>query len=137
MKFAGIALLRDGNLLLCKRSPNMERYPSTWSVPAGYVEESETTSECAVRELWEETHISVLEKYTKLAGVIDKKPGIFYLYYTIIPEFYTPVLDGEHVDFGYFKVDDLPTPMDPDMIIFLKKIINENDQKRRRNQKSI
>ena len=75
MKFAGIALLRDGNLLLCKRSPNMERYPSTWSVPAGYVEDSETTSECAVRELWEETHISILEKYIKLAGIIDKKPG--------------------------------------------------------------
>ena len=123
MEFAGIALWCGENVLLCKRSHDMEKFPNTWSVPAGYVEEGETPLVCSIRELWEETHIPVLEKYTKLAGFIDKKPGMFYLYYTDIPEFYTPLLDCEHSDFGYFSLDNLPTPMDPDMIILLKKII--------------
>ena len=123
MEFAGIALIIKGHVLLCKRSPEMENYPNTWSVPAGHVEVGETTLVCAVRELYEETNITAIESATKLAGVIDKKVGLFYLYYTEIPKFYVPLLDCEHVDFGYFKIDSLPNPMDPDMIRLIKKIM--------------
>ena len=123
MEFAGIALLIEDQVLLCKRSPDMEKYPNAWSVPAGHVEMGETTLACSVRELYEETNIPVLESATKLAGVIDKTEGMFYLYYTEIPKFHVPLLDCEHVDFGYFKIDKLPNPMDPDMIILLKKIM--------------
>ena len=123
MEYAGIALLIKDHVLLCKRSPHMENYPNVWSVPAGHVEKGETPLVCAVRELYEETHIPALESATKLEGVIDKKEGLFYLYYTEIPEFHVPLLDCEHVDFGYFKLSNLPKPMDPDMIRLLKKIM--------------
>ena len=122
MEFAGIALLRNGQVLLCKRSPDMEKYPNVWSVPAGHVEEGETPEVCAVRELMEETCIPVGGEI-KLAGIIDKVDGMFYLYYVEIPEFHVPILDVEHVDYGYFKIDNLPNPMDPDMIRLLKKIM--------------
>jgi len=123
MEFAGIALLRKGQILLCKRSPDMEKYPNVWSVPAGHVEDGEDPMDCAVRELYEETCIPVNESSIKLAGIIDKGEGLFYLYHTEIPEFHVPILDIEHVDFGYFKIDNLPYPMDPDMIRLIKKIM--------------
>mgnify|MGYP001194889449 FL=1 len=122
MEFAGIALIRKSQVLLCKRSPDMEKYPNVWSVPAGHVEEGEKPEDCAVRELMEETHIPIGGEI-KLAGVIDKVDGMFYLYYTEIPEFHIPMLDMEHVDYGYYKMDNLPHPMDPDMIRLLKKIV--------------
>ena len=122
MEFAGIALLRHDQVLLCKRSPDMGKYPNVWSVPAGHVEEGETPDVCAIRELDEETCIPIGGEI-KLGGIIDKVEGMFYLYYTEIPEFHIPILDLEHVDYGYFKIDNLPHPMDPDMIRLLKKIM--------------
>ena len=100
----------------------MEKFPNVWSVPAGHVEEGEDPEECAIRELYEETCIPVGGEI-KIAGIIDKVGGMFYLYYTEIPKFHVPILDMEHVDFGYYKIDSLPHPMDPDMIRLLKKIM--------------
>lgn len=55
--FAGVAVVRDGQVLLVERGtpPRVGR----WSLPAGYLEYDESPAACAVRELEEETGIAV------------------------------------------------------------------------------
>jgi 8-oxo-dGTP diphosphatase len=48
------ALLRNGRVLLCHRSPSREWYPDVWDLPGGHVEDSESAEVALVRELAEE-----------------------------------------------------------------------------------
>lgn len=47
-------LVRDGAVLLARRSPHRATYPGLWSFPGGHVEESETLEAALVREVGEE-----------------------------------------------------------------------------------
>jgi ADP-ribose pyrophosphatase YjhB (NUDIX family) len=47
----------DGRLLLCRRAIEPRR--GHWTVPAGFMEERETTREGALREAWEEARCTV------------------------------------------------------------------------------
>lgn len=47
-------------VLLGKRSPNSDAYPNMWCLPGGFLDvDEETTEDCAVRELREETGLMV------------------------------------------------------------------------------
>jgi 8-oxo-dGTP diphosphatase len=61
---AAAAIIRDGKILLVKRgvAPKI----GLWSLPAGFIEVDETVSECAVREVKEETGLDV-----ELTGILD------------------------------------------------------------------
>lgn len=48
------ALVRDGRVLLCHRSPARRWYPDVWDLPGGHVEPGETPYDALVRELREE-----------------------------------------------------------------------------------
>ena len=54
---AGVVLVRDGCLLMTRRS--IEPYRGLWCLPAGFVEENEGTATCAAREAREETGFEV------------------------------------------------------------------------------
>ncbi len=47
-------LVRDGAVLLTKRSPAKRVYPDTWSFPGGHVEQGEALDDALVREVGEE-----------------------------------------------------------------------------------
>lgn len=49
---AGAIAEYDGKILLCKR--NIEPRKGFWTLPAGYMEMSETSEQAAARETWEE-----------------------------------------------------------------------------------
>jgi 8-oxo-dGTP pyrophosphatase MutT (NUDIX family) len=53
------AMIKDGRILLCHRSPNRRWYPNVWDLPGGHVEAGETSSEALKRELLEELGVSV------------------------------------------------------------------------------
>jgi len=53
------AMIKDGRILLCHRSPNRRWYPDVWDLPGGHVESGETSTEALKRELLEELGVSV------------------------------------------------------------------------------
>ncbi|MCP1622509.1 NUDIX hydrolase [Pseudomonas nitroreducens] len=52
---AGCIIERDGKYLLCQRG--IPPRPGTWTLPAGFMENGETTEQAALREVWEETGV--------------------------------------------------------------------------------
>ena len=50
--------VRDGMVLLARRSPHRSAYPGLWSFPGGHVEHQETLTEALVREIREEVGLT-------------------------------------------------------------------------------
>ena len=57
---AGI-LVRDGKVLLCRRSAERDWYPGVWDLPGGHIETHESAAQALIRELHEELGVSVAE----------------------------------------------------------------------------
>ena len=107
-KAVGVLISHGNEFLLCTRSPEARVLPGAWSVPAGSVETGERMLHAAIRELYEETRIPLLEdQLQKLAIFKD-----FCLFYHVSLFRYYPILDVEHVGYAYFNGDELPFPMD-------------------------
>ena len=51
------ALLEEGRILLCHRSPDRRWYPNVWDLPGGHVEPGEDCRQALKRELLEELGI--------------------------------------------------------------------------------
>jgi 8-oxo-dGTP pyrophosphatase MutT (NUDIX family) len=125
-EYAGLLIKCKDRYLLCKRSIEAF-YPETWSVPGGEVKLTEKPDEAAVRETLEETqiliHIEDTTHVTTLTGSAHDG-GDFHLYMTEIIAEQSPVLDFEHVAFGWFMFKGLPRPMGPglqDAILGIEK----------------
>ena len=56
------AILRNekGEILLLRRSENSHSNPGKWDLPGGKLDHREPLEEAAVREVWEETGISIV-----------------------------------------------------------------------------
>jgi ADP-ribose pyrophosphatase YjhB (NUDIX family) len=54
---AGILLVRDGRILLTRRSEEMSQGAGRWAFPGGFVEAGESAEEAAVRETREEANV--------------------------------------------------------------------------------
>jgi 8-oxo-dGTP pyrophosphatase MutT (NUDIX family) len=83
----------------------------TWGVPKGHLEAGETFEECARREVFEETGISI-ELENKLHSITarfknERKTVIVFLARQICDKIAHPH-DGENVDVAWFKEDELP-----------------------------
>jgi ADP-ribose pyrophosphatase YjhB (NUDIX family) len=52
---AGCIVEQDGKYLLCQRA--IPPRPGTWTLPAGFMENGETTEQAALREVWEESGV--------------------------------------------------------------------------------
>ena len=63
-------------ILLVRRSPTSNAYPNYWAIPGGKMEINETTEQCAIRELKEETgfDIFVLPKTARIYDRVDRDP---------------------------------------------------------------
>lgn len=59
------AVFRDDQILLVR-----ERREGRWSLPGGWADVGQTPSECAVREVWEESGFRV--RATRVIGVFDR-----------------------------------------------------------------
>jgi ADP-ribose pyrophosphatase YjhB (NUDIX family) len=61
---AGCIIEREGHYLLCQRA--IPPRVGTWTLPAGFMENGETTEQAALREVWEETGVraEILSPYS-------------------------------------------------------------------------
>ena len=107
-----------------------------WGVPKGSMEHGETVREAAIREVKEETGISIgIDKYT-----VPVKIGKMYLYTTIIDDSQPlhPCDTGEIKDIKWFAISDL-SEMGPNTVtVPFRKVINflTNYMKKRKEENS-
>lgn len=63
----GVILIKEGKILLGKRHPDPDKADSAfrsageWCIPGGKLDFGETFEECAIREVFEETGIKILD----------------------------------------------------------------------------
>lgn len=101
MKTIGVAvkaiILRDGNLLLLKKSKEENVAPETWDLPGGRVEYGEAPQKALEREVFEETGLRVsVDSPTRVWSFMDGKlhlVGITFLCRYLSGEV---ILSGEH-----------------------------------------
>jgi 8-oxo-dGTP pyrophosphatase MutT (NUDIX family) len=132
-KWAGVILKNDGEVLLCKRSPD-KSMPNTWSIPSGHIEENESPGAAALREFYEETNIE-LDKDLDFVGFLTKfkkdgtKKGHMSVFLSETKDRIEPDLknakDGwEHTSCKYFKKEDLPEQKgNEELLEILKRIM--------------
>lgn len=107
------AAIFDGQrrILLTKRADNGQ-----WCLPSGGVDSGESVAEACIREVWEETGLSVRVK--RLVGVYShsdqlavyadgNKAQIVALHFEAEVAGGEPGLSAETTDFGYFALDEI------------------------------
>ena len=103
----GVLYYWNDKVLLCLGESNR-----IWNVPKGHIQIGEDPLDGSVREFTEETQI-VLNGIPELANTYKKdNGGTFYLYVLKGNRKFIPRINHEHIDWGYFDVNDLPSPID-------------------------
>jgi len=115
IRAAGILIVCAGEILLLKRADDGD-HGGEWCLPGGKIEPDETSAQAACRETAEESGIVVpLGAIAEWTRTIDAKVD-FTTYVASIADKPNVVLDEtESTDYGWFKLDELPTPLHPGM----------------------
>jgi|688.fasta_scaffold11856_10 8-oxo-dGTP pyrophosphatase MutT (NUDIX family) len=123
---AGLLVLNDaGEFLLTQRSDKAHFLPGYWTVPSGEsdVNKLESLENCARREFFEETTHRIPEK-AKLVCIdryfADERMYFLFLY-RCKGRFFVKI-DFEHKDVNWFKRDNLPSPMSPQILDAIERI---------------
>jgi ADP-ribose pyrophosphatase YjhB (NUDIX family) len=110
----GVAILRDGKILLIQRLKEPEA--GAWSLPGGKVDWREPVPSAAKREVEEELGIAItLGPVMGVVDLIDDADG----YHWVSPVYRSERFSGEprimephkHGAIGWFALDDLPRPL--------------------------
>jgi len=113
---AGIAYFFNDTLLCCQNNEGR------WGIPKGHIHIDETPEEGAYREFTEETQI-ILNKPIKFSHKAKKDNGSdFSVFMCNGNKKFTAHINGEHKDWGYFPIRDLPTPFDERVIKVIDNI---------------
>ena len=116
IKGAGGIILHGNKVLLIKRQ-NAMVFNNLWANPGGKLEPGETVEECAVREVFEETGVTV-KIIKKITDYEDYRDGALRGLYT---GFLVAYVSGEanirepekFSEMGWFALDALPQPLAP------------------------
>ena len=111
----GVLYFYYDKALLC-----LGEHSGKWNVPKGHLQEGETPLEGSVREFTEETQIS-LNGVPEFVESWKSKKGMFHLFMLKGRQNFMPKLNHEHTDWGYFGIDELPSPLDKDIERVIKK----------------
>jgi 8-oxo-dGTP pyrophosphatase MutT (NUDIX family) len=132
-RYAGILVKYNDEVLMCQRNYDGDM-PGQWSIPCGHLHDNENAMIGAKREFFEETDFKIKDKI-KLIGFMNGKTkrkndseGLFYvfLYNTdekIIPDLENAQDGNEHIDYGYFKLKNLPIDKNTQLYGIIEKII--------------
>lgn len=111
-RFAGVLIkaLDTNRVLLILRSDKCSE-PFKWALVSGGINTEEDTLEGLKREVFEElgTNADIL-KYEFINTEIEGDMEFFY-YQGFTEHEFSPILNEEHDDFGWFEADNLPSPL--------------------------
>lgn len=102
---AGTLPVYEGRILLCKRA--IEPRLGYWTLPAGFMENGESTEEGALRETWEEAKakVEIKQLFSMIAVPHISQVHIFFLADLPLPEFDA---GEESLEVALFHPDDIP-----------------------------
>jgi 8-oxo-dGTP pyrophosphatase MutT (NUDIX family) len=107
----------DGDVLLCRRSPEETNYGGFWALPGGKAEEGEDPESAAVREVKEELGAEDGVFGSLRRRLLDRRitpTGMaFHTFVQSVPTKFQPRLNDEHVGYSWFPIDGLPSPLHP------------------------
>jgi ADP-ribose pyrophosphatase YjhB (NUDIX family) len=119
---AGVFLFYGESVLLCKRCMLYEgaevHFGGYWSPFTGTIEKGESAMITAIRELEEESGLKINIFSLKYIKEIQRGNSCLTLYAHELSKHFCPLLDAEHTEFGYFRINDLhlyPTPIDDEI----------------------
>jgi 8-oxo-dGTP diphosphatase len=103
--------VRDGSILLVKRSAHRNNYANKWSFPGGHVETGETLERALIREVGEETGAQPIA-FKKIATIADPsdKNVAYHLY--VVTDWLgdeCKLIGDEHCDVRWFALADAST----------------------------
>jgi 8-oxo-dGTP pyrophosphatase MutT (NUDIX family) len=123
---AGLLIITmDGEFLLTRRSIGAHYLGGHWSVPSGEsnVNEMESLESCARREFFEETKYSIPTSIRLL--LIDKyfaDNRLYFLFMCKVKEKFRIEIDFEHDEYGWFKKENLPEPIAPQILDAISRL---------------
>jgi 8-oxo-dGTP diphosphatase len=102
-----VIIERDGRILLGKRA-GWTRSPGTWSFPAGFVERGEVVEAAAIREVREETGLTVTVGPV-LGALSEPDEPVVLLPYPAVTVEGEPVPGDDLTELAWFAPESLPT----------------------------
>ncbi|MBV9278596.1 MAG: NUDIX hydrolase [Chloroflexi bacterium] len=109
---AGALAVREGKVLLSRRAVEPAR--GTWDIPGGFLENGEHPRDGAIRELQEETGLTIVP--TELLGIYldrygDMPESTLNVYYLAAVQDGTPQPASDAAELGWFGPDELPSEL--------------------------
>lgn len=97
--------------LLIKRAPGQGDFTGHWAFPGGGIEHNETSLMAACRECSEEIGADLRKHLHRMTSLGVR--GVYETWLLECSNQFTPKLNHEHSDWGWFEHDKLPAPMHP------------------------
>jgi len=104
-----IKCIETGNVFLLLRN---DKTP-TWALMSGGVDEGETPIDALKREMYEELFVranDIMFKFIRTEHIPQKNLD-FYYYEGFTNKEFKPILDHENLNWGWFPIDKLPSPL--------------------------
>ena len=102
-------LLRQGSILLARRSPHRKAYPGLWSFPGGHVEAGETLEQALTREASEEVNVAPVT-YWAVARIADpnttSEPITYHMYAVREWRGQLSINNDEHTELRWFTFEE-------------------------------
>lgn len=100
-------IVRDGSVLLLKRPGSCGSFPGSWSLVAGKIEDGETATEAARREIMEETGITVVGPDSVMRPIYVREGRCLWKVFPFLyrVSFADPQLNSENDEFRWVPVD--------------------------------
>ena len=98
----------------------------TWALMSGGIEEGEDVMAGLIREIDEEMNIdgSIIDFNFMTIERVPRKNLEFHYYEGFVDKEFKPVLDHENLNYGWFDIDNLPSPLYPGLDIKVNNIVN-------------
>ena len=120
--FVAAVIFDEGRNILLVKSTYNRFHP--WGLPGGSLEYGEHPEEAVIREVMEETHLTIcIEKLLLVSSWTPDRVGLYYLC-RITGGTFSP--SDEVSEFAFFSLDELPDvrPLDRDMIKRLHGLVD-------------
>ena len=125
-------LLSKGKILILKRSNKVGTYQGKWACVSGYIEENETSDECALKEINEEVNLNEedVELIRKGEVIVVRDKNIMWAIHPFLFSTKTQdiTLDREHIEYKWIVPEDIENYKTvPELKKTIKSVLRKED----------